>query len=159
MGSDCYLADVISSAHLRVLGVRGKRHQLWQQNSYLRWVTNDHEASLKLRCERVFKPQVSSLHCYDAAFGRPLPTAVPSLPIGLRSVEHVFVPILEISALARVLNFVEQELVSGDAKVFPVSVARRDPPIIGRSRRRANHRRSRIARSPLPEDATRQKRS
>lgn len=62
MGSDCYLVDVISSAHLRMLGVRGKRHQLWQQNSYLRWVTNDHEASLKLRCERVFKPQVSSLH-------------------------------------------------------------------------------------------------
>jgi hypothetical protein len=39
MGSaDCSLADVIGSDHLRVLGVRGKRHQLWPQNSYPRWV-------------------------------------------------------------------------------------------------------------------------
>src|SRR4030095_11657575 len=36
--ADCSLADVIGSGHLRVLGVRGKRHQLWPQNSYPRWV-------------------------------------------------------------------------------------------------------------------------
>jgi hypothetical protein len=36
--ADCSLADVIGSGHLRVLGVRGKRHQLWPQNSYPRWI-------------------------------------------------------------------------------------------------------------------------
>ena len=37
--ADCFLADVIGSGRLRVLGVRGKRHQLWPQNAYPRWAT------------------------------------------------------------------------------------------------------------------------
>ena len=42
--ADCSLPDVIGSGHLRALGVRGKRHQLWPQNSYPRWVMSDAHA-------------------------------------------------------------------------------------------------------------------
>src|SRR5262249_43970729 len=54
-------------------------------------------------------------------------SAVPCLPAAFESIKHVLAAVLQIGALARVLNHVKQKLVPCDPQVLPVAVA--DSPL------------------------------
>src|SRR5437879_4068464 len=48
---------------------------------------------------------------------------IPGLPVALEPIEDIFLPILEIGALTRVLDDIEEKLVAGDPQIFPIAVA------------------------------------